>query len=79
MSTQHNGAYCPVNDKMVLTKERAAVVARTVNGRTYACEHCGGHHVTHPRKKKFGKVATRQRNSKYDRTKEKVFTKKFKP
>lgn len=79
MSTAHTGGYCPVKDKMIMTAEQAAVTARTTKSKTYQCEHCGGHHVTHARKKKFGKGETRQRGSKYDRRREQRFTKKFIP
>lgn len=47
MSTEHNGSYCSVRDKMVLTRTQAAGMARRMGGMsTYKCEHCGGWHLT---------------------------------
>ncbi len=46
MSTEHNGEYCSVRDKMVLGRNEASAMARRMGGMsTYKCDHCLGWHL----------------------------------
>lgn len=64
MSTEHTGAYCPVKDKMVLSREEAAGIAKRTGNATYKCEHCDGWHITSGRRMRLpprgGKVKARK-------------------
>lgn len=50
MSTDHEGDYCPVKDKRMLTRQKAQFEAGRMGMTSYECEHCGMWHTTHRNK-----------------------------
>lgn len=56
MSTEHNGGYCTIKDKMILTREEAGRIAANKKGlRTYKCPHCPGYHITHSPTRRYAR------------------------
>lgn len=45
MSTEHNGGYCPVRDKMMLTRSEAREMSKQGGFVPYLCTHCDMWHV----------------------------------
>lgn len=57
MSTEHHGGYCRHKDKMMLSRERASMLAARLSMCAYQCGHCGHWHLAHRRHERMHKAS----------------------
>jgi predicted RNA-binding Zn-ribbon protein involved in translation (DUF1610 family) len=60
MSSDHQGDYCALKNKMCLTESGASDMLKRIDGMTkYRCPECGSWHIAHARSRSKSKTYNR--------------------